>query len=161
MWLTVILQWYDWQWNSVSLSTWLCVTSNMKSTSHKTWQTSLIFGTFPKTKPEEKKWGTWHSISPHLKKWGGHVSHQITPMVIIDIVMQLSLVQLLQKYNLHVSKMVKTYNISVIMILNQKYFLKLLFLQSTTYHICWNSDATLNQPTILEFRCNFKFMPGP
>jgi len=29
--------------NSVSTSTWLCVTSNMISTSHKTWQTSLLF----------------------------------------------------------------------------------------------------------------------
>ena len=29
--------------NSVSRSTWLCVTSNMKSTSRKTWQTSLLF----------------------------------------------------------------------------------------------------------------------
>jgi len=41
--------------NSVSTSTWLCVISNMKSTSHKTWQTSLIFGTSPNIKPEEKK----------------------------------------------------------------------------------------------------------
>ena len=29
--------------NSVSTSTWLGVTSNMISTSHKTWQTSLLF----------------------------------------------------------------------------------------------------------------------
>ena len=29
--------------NSVSTSTWLCVTSNMKSTSRKTWQTSRLF----------------------------------------------------------------------------------------------------------------------
>ena len=29
--------------NTVSTSTWLCVTSNMISTSHKTWQTSLLF----------------------------------------------------------------------------------------------------------------------
>ena len=29
--------------NSVPASTWLCVTSNMISTSHKTWQTSLLF----------------------------------------------------------------------------------------------------------------------
>ena len=29
--------------NSVSTSTWLCVTSNMISTSYKTWQTSLLF----------------------------------------------------------------------------------------------------------------------
>ena len=29
--------------NSVSTSTWLCVTSNMKSTSHKMWQTSLLY----------------------------------------------------------------------------------------------------------------------
>ena len=29
--------------NSVSTSTWLCVISNMKSTSHKTWQMSLLF----------------------------------------------------------------------------------------------------------------------
>ena len=29
--------------NSVSTSAWLCATSNMMSTSHKTWQTSLLF----------------------------------------------------------------------------------------------------------------------
>ena len=29
--------------NSVSISSWLCVTSNMISTSHKTWQTSPLF----------------------------------------------------------------------------------------------------------------------
>jgi len=45
--------------------------SNMKSSSHKTWQTSLLF-----LKPlqiqnlKRKSGGTWHIISPHLKKWG-------------------------------------------------------------------------------------------
>jgi len=45
-------------------------------------------------------------------------------------------------------KMVKTYNIYVIMNLNQKYVLKLLFLQSTVY-------------IFAGIRCNFYFTPGP
>ena len=36
--------------NSVSASTWLCVTSNMKSTSHQTRQTLLLFWNFYKYK---------------------------------------------------------------------------------------------------------------
>jgi len=28
--------------NSISTSTWLCVTSNVKNSSHKTWQTSHL-----------------------------------------------------------------------------------------------------------------------
>jgi len=41
--------------------------------------------------------------------------------------------------------MVKTYNICVIMNLNQNYDSKLLFLQSTAYipRICWNLDVNL------------------
>ena len=58
--------------NSVLTSTWLCVTSNMKSSTHKTWQTSLLF-----LKPlqiqnlKRKTWGTWHIIPPPSEKvWG-------------------------------------------------------------------------------------------
>jgi len=45
-------------------------------------------------------------------------------------------------------EMVKSYNISVIMNLNQKYVIKLLFLHLSTIstvnnlHICWNLNVT-------------------
>ena len=46
-------------------------TSNMKRTSHKTWQTSLLFLELLQIKNlTRKSWGTWHITSPHLKKWG-------------------------------------------------------------------------------------------
>jgi len=48
------------------------------------------------------------------------------------IVTQVSLVQLLKKYNLH-AYIMETFNICVIMNLNQKYVQKILFLQSTAY----------------------------
>jgi len=61
--------------------------SNMKSSSHKTWQTLLLF-----MKPlqiqnlKRKKWGV-HGVScPPSEKVGGHVPrvpHQIAPMVVI------------------------------------------------------------------------------
>jgi len=57
--------------NSVSTSTWLCVTSYMKITSHKTWQTSLIFGTSPNIKLEEKKGGDVAHYLPPNRKSGG------------------------------------------------------------------------------------------
>jgi len=57
----------------------------MKSSSHNTWQTSLLF-----LKPlqiqtlKRKKWGEPDMLCPpRLKKWGGHVPrvpHQIAPM---------------------------------------------------------------------------------
>ena len=56
--------------NSASTSTWLCITSNMKSTSHKTWQTSLIFGTSPNIKPEDKKWEDMAYYIPPPEKVG-------------------------------------------------------------------------------------------
>jgi len=45
-------------------------------------------------------------------------------------------------------KMVKTYAMCVIMNLNQKYVLKLLFYSQ-------------QPPYLVEIRCNFNFMPGP
>jgi len=57
--------------------------SNMKSTSHKTLQTSLLFLELLQIQNLQKKvGGTWYIIS-HLKKWGEHVPrvpHQIAPM---------------------------------------------------------------------------------
>jgi len=49
--------------------------------------------------------------------------------------------------------MVKTYNVCVVMNLNQKYVIKLLFLRPTAY--------LLEFTYLLEFRCNFYFMPVP
>jgi len=44
---------------------------NMKSSSHKTWRTSLLFYALSKYKTErEKIGGTWHIMSPRLKEWG-------------------------------------------------------------------------------------------
>ena len=71
--------------NSVSTSTRLCVTSNMKSTSpRQTWQTSLLFLELLQIQNlKRKSGGTWHIISPHLKNWRRHVPHQIPPMQVI------------------------------------------------------------------------------
>ena len=72
--------------NSVSTSTWLFATSNMKSTSHKTWQTPLLFLELLQIQNlKRKSEGTWHIISPPPEQVGGHVScfpHQISPMPI-------------------------------------------------------------------------------
>jgi len=71
--------------NSVSTSTWLCVTSNMISTSHKTWQTSLLFLELLQIQNlKRKSGGTSHIMSPPPEKVGGHVPrvpHQIVPML--------------------------------------------------------------------------------
>jgi len=60
--------------------------SNMKSSSQKMWQTSLLFlKPFQMQNLKRKSGGTWHIMSPRLKKWGGHVPrvpHQIAPMVV-------------------------------------------------------------------------------
>jgi len=60
------------------------ITSNMKSTLRKTWQTSLLFlEPLQKQNLKRKNGGTWHIISPHLAKWVGHVPrvpHQVAPM---------------------------------------------------------------------------------
>ena len=61
----------------------------MISTSHKTWQTSLLCLELLQIQNlKRKSWGTSHIMSPHLKKSGGHiprVPHQIAPMpAIID-----------------------------------------------------------------------------
>jgi len=56
----------------------------MKSTSHKTWQTPLLFLELLQIQNLKRKSGrTWHIISSHLKKWGGHVPrvpHRIAPI---------------------------------------------------------------------------------
>jgi len=46
--------------------------SNMKSSSHKTWQTSLLFfKTFQMQNLKRKKWGGYGILCPpRLKKWG-------------------------------------------------------------------------------------------
>jgi len=70
--------------NSVSTSTWVCVTSNI-STSHKTWQTSLLFLELLQIQNQKRKsGGTLHIMSPPPEKVGGHVPrvpHQIAPML--------------------------------------------------------------------------------
>jgi len=70
--------------NSVSTSTWLCVTPNMKSTSRKTWQTSLLFLELLQIQNLKTKSGGRGILYPtHLKKWEGtppRVLHQIAPM---------------------------------------------------------------------------------
>ena len=66
--------------NSVSTSTWLCVTSNMISTSHKTWQTSLLF--LELLQIQNLKDIAYYVPPP--EKVGGHVPcvpHQIAPML--------------------------------------------------------------------------------
>jgi len=68
---------------SVSTSTWLCVTSNMKSTSHKTWKTPLLFLELLQIQNlKRKSGGTMHITSPHLTNGGyvPRVPHQIAPM---------------------------------------------------------------------------------
>jgi len=73
--------------NTVSTSTWLCVTSNMISTSHKTWQTSLLFLELLQIQNlKQKSWGDIAYYVPPTWKSGGllHVSrvpHQIAPMM--------------------------------------------------------------------------------
>jgi len=71
--------------NSVSTSTWLCVTSKMKNSSHKTWQTSHLFLKPLQIQTYEKNVGRDMAYYvPRLKKWGRHlprVPHQIAPMV--------------------------------------------------------------------------------
>ena len=73
--------------NTVSTSTWLCVTSNMISTSHKTWQTSLLFLEHLQIQNlKQKSWGDIAYYVPPTWKSGGllHVSrvpHQIAPMM--------------------------------------------------------------------------------
>jgi len=58
--------------NSVSTSAWLCVTSNMKSTSHKTWQTSLLFLELLRMQNlKRKNGGTSHIMSPPPEKVEG------------------------------------------------------------------------------------------
>jgi len=57
--------------NSVSTSTWLFVTSNMISTSHKTWQTSLLFLELLQLQNlKRKSGGTSHIMSPPPEKVG-------------------------------------------------------------------------------------------
>ena len=97
--------------NSVSTSTWLCATCNMKSTSHKTWQTSLIFGTSPNIKPEEKKWEDMAYYIPPPEKVGGHiprVPHQSAPMKIIGVLQGWSEFSKLCHKNFGWSKMLET-----------------------------------------------------
>jgi len=71
--------------NSVSKSTWLCVTSNVISTSHKTWQTSLLFLELLQIQYlKRKSGGTSHIMFTPPEKVGGHdprVPHQIAPML--------------------------------------------------------------------------------
>jgi len=51
--------------NYVSTSTWLCVISNMKSTPHKRWQTSLLFLELLQIQNlKRKSGGRWHTMSP-------------------------------------------------------------------------------------------------
>ena len=55
---------------------------NMKTSSHKIWQT-FIFETSPNTKPKEKKVGEHGILYPPPEKVGGNVPrvpHQIAPM---------------------------------------------------------------------------------
>ena len=58
--------------NSVSSSTSLCVTFDMKRTSYKTWQTSLLFLEPLQIQNLKRKSGGEHGIlyHPHHKKWG-------------------------------------------------------------------------------------------
>ena len=65
--------------NSVSTSTWLCVTSNMISTSHKTWQTSLLFSEPLQIQNLKKKSG--RDIAYYVTR----VPHQIAPMLVGDM----------------------------------------------------------------------------
>jgi len=60
--------------NSVSTSTWLCLTSNMISTLHKTWQTSLLFLELLQIQNlKRKSGGTSHIMSSPPEKVGGNV----------------------------------------------------------------------------------------
>jgi len=66
---------------SVSTSSWLCVTSNMKSSLHKTWQTSLLFLELLQIQNlERKRGGTSHIMPSSHEKLEGtrpRVPHQI------------------------------------------------------------------------------------
>jgi len=70
--------------NSVSTSTWLCVSSSMISTSHKTWRTSLLFLELLQIQNLQRKSGEDIAYYvPPPEKVGGHVPlvpHQIAPM---------------------------------------------------------------------------------
>jgi len=57
--------------NCVSTLTWLCVTSNMKSTSRKTWKTPLYFWNFSKYKTWREKVGGHGILYPTTWKSGG------------------------------------------------------------------------------------------
>jgi len=58
--------------NSVSTSTLLCVTSNLKNSSHKMWQTSnLVLKPLQIQTLGEKNGGTCHIMSPPSKKVRG------------------------------------------------------------------------------------------
>ena len=74
---------------NIRSSTWLCVTSNMKNSSRKTWQTSHLFFKPLQIQTYDKKvGGRWHIMSPRLKKWRGHVPrvpHQIAPISSYDL----------------------------------------------------------------------------
>jgi len=68
---------------SVLTSAWLCVTSNLKSSSHKTWQTSLEFlKSLQIQNLKRKMWGDMAYYIPTVWKSGGtrpRVAHLITP----------------------------------------------------------------------------------
>jgi len=58
--------------------------SNMKSSSHKTWQTSLSLKSLQIQNLQRKSGGTWHITCPPYEKVEGHVlpvRHQIAPMI--------------------------------------------------------------------------------
>jgi len=58
--------------NYVSASIWLCLPSNMKSSSHKTWQRHFLFWNLSIYKILREKYGkTWRIISPLSKENGG------------------------------------------------------------------------------------------
>jgi len=85
--------------NSVSTSTWLCVTPNMISTSHKTWQTSLLFLELLQIQNlKRKSGGTSHIMPPHLKKWGdtSPVSPKLRPWTPVNTTRSLRSLRLLQ-----------------------------------------------------------------
>jgi len=64
-------QWYHTNLSfNINIAT-VCVTSNMKNSSRKTWQTShLVLKPLQIQTLREKSGGTWHIMSHRLKKWG-------------------------------------------------------------------------------------------